>query len=403
MSARAIAGAALVLGLLLAPASAGAAVQIGHLPPAGATVAGPCGGDGTYVQHSQAPAPAPRYTVPAGGGVLTSWVTRAGTTMGVTAKLKVLSFTSGFNYTTVAQHGFFPLTPSTDNLFTVGPPGIPVQAGQVISLRFGSTAAACVWTTGWTADAVHVTGGDAPPGDFNTYNPAALGGRRLNLEATIEPDADGDGFGDETQDGDDDNDGVGDAADNCPGTGSGSAADLDGDGQGDACDGDDDGDGLPDSAETAFGTDPRAADSDGDGRIDGTDACPSLPGSTANGCPGAVDSAPPRLALIGFARRATRRALLRRGVRGRVVVSEPADLTLRVLGRLRGARVARAGDVVLVERRLRMATGGTRRVTLKIPRRLRRSLARRLRLTLDVEATDPAGNRSRATRRVTVR
>ena len=402
MPARAVAALGLMLGILIAPASAGAAVQIGHLPPAGAAVAGVCGEDTTFVQHGHAPAPAPRYTVPA-GGVLTSWVVRAGPTMGVTAKLKVLSFTSGFNYTTVAQHGFFPLTPNTDNTFTVGPPGIPVQAGHFIALRFGPTSAACVWTTGWTADAVHVSAGDAPPGGFNSYFAAALGGRRVNLEATIEPDADGDGFGDETQDSDDDGDGVADAADNCPGTASGDQADLDSDGQGDACDGDDDGDGLPDSVETAFGTNPRAADSDGDGRADGSDACPGLPGSAANGCPGARDAEAPGVALTGFARRMTRRALLRRGVRGQVTVSEPADLTLRVLGRLRGARVARTGDVVLVEREPEGQTGGTRRVALKIPRRLRRSLARRLRLTLVVEATDAAGNRSRATRRVRVR
>ena len=388
--------------LLLTPASAGAAVEIGHLPPAGASVAGACGGNSTFLQHLSAGNPG--YAVPPGGGLITSWTFRAGGTAGVTAKLKVLRHMgSGTNYTTVGQDGPFPVTPNEDNPFKVGPPAIAAQAGDVVALRLGAVSAGCVWTTGWTADAVFVSGGDAPVGDFNTYSAAGLGGRRVNLVATVEQDADGDLRGDETQDTDDDNDGVPDGADNCQGTATGETGDLDADGQGDGCDPDDDGDGLPDAAEAAFGTNPRAADTDGDGRADGGDACPLLPAASANGCPAGMDSVAPGLALSGFPRRARRAALLRRGLAGRVVVSEPATLVLRLLGRLRGARVARAGDVVLAERRLGNAAGGSHPVRLKVPRRLRPGLARRLSLTLEVEATDAAGNRSRATRRVRVR
>jgi hypothetical protein len=46
---------------------------------------------------------------------------------------------------------------------------------------------------------------------------------RINASATLEPDADGDGFGDETQD-------------NCPGTGNPGQDDVDADGIGDPCD-----------------------------------------------------------------------------------------------------------------------------------------------------------------------
>jgi Domain of unknown function (DUF4394)/Bacterial TSP3 repeat/Thrombospondin type 3 repeat len=88
---------------------------------------------------------------------------------------------------------------------------------------------------------------------------------------TINPDTDGDGLLY--------------AADNCPAAANADQADLDGDAAGDACDADDDGDGLSDSLEAAIGSDPRSANSDGDGVGDGGDACPTVSGTTSNGCP----------------------------------------------------------------------------------------------------------------------
>ena len=70
------------------------------------------------------------------------------------------------------------------------------------------------------------------------------------------------------------------AADNCPNVTNTDQADLDGDGLGDACDDDIDGDGISNAVETAIGSDPRVTDSDGDGKADGVDACPTLPAST---------------------------------------------------------------------------------------------------------------------------
>ena len=77
-------------------------------------------------------------------------------------------------------------------------------------------------------------------------------------------------------------------------------ADLDGDGTSDDCDVDDDGDGLDDATEAQIGTNPRNPDSDGDGVRDGGDACPTLSGTSANGCPqggGGLDNQPPTVSF----------------------------------------------------------------------------------------------------------
>lgn len=84
---------------------------------------------------------------------------------------------------------------------------------------------------------------------------------------------------------DTDGDGRADFADNCPSAANAGQENLDGDGQGDACDADQDGDGLSDAAESAIGANPRSANSDGDGLADGADVCPAVFGATANGCP----------------------------------------------------------------------------------------------------------------------
>jgi len=87
---------------------------------------------------------------------------------------------------------------------------------------------------------------------------------------------------------DGDGDGVRDFADNCVVAPNSDQADLDADGSGDLCDEDQDGDGLSDAVEIAIGSDPRSANSDGDAVADGADACPTLPGTLANGCPDVI-------------------------------------------------------------------------------------------------------------------
>ncbi len=144
----------------------------------------------------------PSYTVPAGGGVITSWSHKAGSAAGRELGLKVWQRTGvATDFTAVGQSGLKVLTTSTVNTFAVR---IPVQAGDVLGLRMGNPSsipaggAACVHNTASSGDWSPM-GADAPLGTTVTlFSPGTA--YRLNIAANIEPDADGDGFGDESQD-----------------------------------------------------------------------------------------------------------------------------------------------------------------------------------------------------------
>jgi hypothetical protein len=210
-----------------------------------------------------------------------------------------------------------------------------------------------------------------------------------------------------------DADGDGDriTADNCEGVSNADQADLDGDGSGDACDGDDDADGLPDTIEQALGSDPRKADSDGDGRNDGADACPTRRSSEPDGCPASVaatpgaatagvapagdtsasgrasSSLPLRLGLGDVAARISRRSLLRRGVRAQAACNLPCSLRFELI----------RGGTVVASRTLADAAG-RRSVRLR-PKRA----GRRAALTVRVTATTAGGQEVQASRGVAVR
>lgn len=122
------------------------------------------------------------------------------------------------------------------------------------------------------------------------------------------------------------------------------------------------------------------------------------------GPPGAVvfDDTPPSFRVQGLVTRVSRRAFLRRGVRLTLTPSEPVSFELQLLGALRGARIARPGDVILAEATLPQSRA-TRPVRLRIPRSVQRRLARRVGVRLRIVATDAAGNQATATRRIAVR
>jgi hypothetical protein len=185
--------------------------------------------------------------------------------------------------------------------------------------------------------------------------------------------------------------------DNCPLVSGDDQADLDADGLGDACDDDIDGDGVTNAAEAARGTNPRAADSDGDGVKDGVDACPTAAAAgSANGC----DATALTITFSRTPHRLTRKRFFT-GIRPRIALGEAASLDVVLLARARSARVARAGDVVLAERHLGLSAA-TRSVRLKPKRALsarRGGFSVRLRVT----ATDAAGNRRTVSRTIRVR
>lgn len=191
-------------------------------------------------------------------------------------------------------------------------------------------------------------------------------------------------------------------ADNCLSVANADQANLDGDPLGDVCDDDDDGDSLSDATEAVLGTNPRSADSDGDGKTDNVDRCPTFPAPTANGCPDLL--VPPALSfrLTGVPTRITLRTIRTRGVSLTVEPNQPASFLAELLGTARIIRLAGVGDVVLGEKRLARAAG--RRTTrLTIPRSQRNRLRRKARLRLRVTATDALGRKAVVTRRLTIR
>jgi uncharacterized delta-60 repeat protein len=230
------------------------------------------------------------------------------------------------------------------------------------------------------------------------------------------------------------------APDNCPLVTNADQADLDGDGLGDACDDDVDGDGLSNGVEAAIGSDPRKTDSDGDGKLDGADACPTLAGTLANGCPApqpapqtpsdtkadtggtggtagtggtggtgggntappvVIDKTAPKLGftLASIVKRAT---FLKKGLSFRLASDEPVSINAQLVGTLKGVHVARAGDVILAEKNLPLG-GGNRTIAFKLGAKQKKLIGKTAKLTVRITAFDAAGNRTVVSRVVRVK
>jgi hypothetical protein len=206
-----------------------------------------------------------------------------------------------------------------------------------------------------------------------------------------------------------DGDGV-TGSDNCRFVSNASQANADGDSLGNACDSDDDNDGLSDDAEVALGTNPLSSDSDGDGKPDSSDACPLVAGSGSNGCPPPPTPAPtprdttaPRITLV--VQSSIKRKAFLKGLTAAARVNEPASMRFELLGtppkRSRKTR-AKAFSRVLTRQSLSLAGAGLRAARLRPSKKLVGKL-RKFVVQLRVTATDRAGNRTVATRRIRVR
>jgi hypothetical protein len=173
---------------LSAPATAGAAATIGAtFTPDGTSTCG--GGNVTALQATSL---ADAYVVPS-NGVITSWSHLAGATPPAQLKLKLARSQGGNDFTIIGESEFRTLAPSALNEFSTR---ITARAGDVLGL-IASASGQCAATT-TAADNLAVLTGDAAPGTTSTYSP--FSSNRLDIAATLEPDADNDGFGDETQD-----------------------------------------------------------------------------------------------------------------------------------------------------------------------------------------------------------
>jgi hypothetical protein len=156
-----------------------------------------CPPDFHWVQDSTAVG-SPSYTVPAGGGVITSWSHDRGPAL-PTAQLRLKTFRkTGTNaYLTVGESNFETLTAAGVNTF---PTRVPVQGGDLLGLRITTDFISCR-RTGSTGDLATASGPVQPdPPVGSSVMLGTVGAFLLNLAATVESDADGDAFGDDTQD-----------------------------------------------------------------------------------------------------------------------------------------------------------------------------------------------------------
>jgi hypothetical protein len=123
-------------------------------------------------------------------GVITSWSFQASPSP-PTLKFKLARPAGGNNYTIVGESDLATPTASTISSFPIR---LPARAGDVIGFRVDTVGHCGLNGTTNTLAAVL---GDPPVGSTANY---VTGAGQLDLAATLEADADNDGFGDETQD-----------------------------------------------------------------------------------------------------------------------------------------------------------------------------------------------------------
>jgi hypothetical protein len=179
MSRPLIACLATLTALIAAPGSAGAATQVGHT----LTPSGTCISSYTWLQ-SQSSAPS--------DGVITGWDYQAGASNVPQLKFKVGRLVSGSTYRIVGESGVVTPDASILNHYLVR---IPVKAGDLIGF-YTVTGGGC--DTSNPSFTELTTLGDVAPGAQAGFSSPA--GYEMDVSASLEPDADHDGFGDETQD-----------------------------------------------------------------------------------------------------------------------------------------------------------------------------------------------------------
>jgi hypothetical protein len=173
------------VGVAVAVAAAGS-TELGGTTTAPVTVL-----NAPVVQLSTTPGTS-SYTTP--DGVLTSWRYHSGPAVG---SLRLVLFRPGaaaHAYQAMASTDTKTLAPNTGYEFNER---IPVKQGYVLGLAPSGAYSAI---PAGSSDQIDAFSADVPVGDTRTAT-TAFPAVRENVAATIEPDADGDGFGDKSQDG----------------------------------------------------------------------------------------------------------------------------------------------------------------------------------------------------------
>jgi hypothetical protein len=184
--------AALSAFSLIGATGASAATEVGN-PCIGDRIDEEKGATSTLVQLSSTSNPG-SVTVPV-TGVITKWkVAVIPYPGGISEKLKVLRPAGGNSFTTVGESTMQPIVGGQNTFDT----RIPVQAGDRIGAYSPLATIFCEGISSPT-DVMGVAPGDPGPGASAAYSELPKG--QVALAATVEPDADNDGFGDETQDG----------------------------------------------------------------------------------------------------------------------------------------------------------------------------------------------------------
>jgi hypothetical protein len=164
---------------LAAPGAASAATQVGHtLMPGGA-----CSLGFTWLQL--------QYSAPS-DGVITGWDFQAGAAP-PQLKFKVGRLVSGSTYSIVGESGIVTPAASTLNHYLVR---IPVKADDLIGFYTVTTGGCDQGVMNPSFTELTATG-DVAPGAQASFIGEAF---QMDVSASLEPDADHDGFGDETQD-----------------------------------------------------------------------------------------------------------------------------------------------------------------------------------------------------------
>jgi hypothetical protein len=180
---------------------AGLAVALGGSTEVGQTTSSPTFGVGTPVAPFSTVPGTPSYATP--HGVLTSWrFHSSGDPAAGAVRLKIFRYTGNgtdtdLAFKVLAESSLKTLEPDTSYDFKER---IPVDQGDLLGLTAVGDAEVGITVPGTPENRLaQFGGGDIPPGETGTAT-IAWPDLRPSVAATVESDADADGFGDDTQD-----------------------------------------------------------------------------------------------------------------------------------------------------------------------------------------------------------